>query len=58
MPKAARISDFVPASTDAPTTTNLPEKPDHALVSIALFSALGLLASLVAIIFGVPGEWY
>jgi hypothetical protein len=27
-------------------------------VSIALFSAIGLLVSLVAILLGAPGVWY
>ena len=27
-------------------------------VSVALFSGIGLLISLIAILFGVPGAWY
>jgi hypothetical protein len=34
-------------------------RPRHdVFVSIALFSAIGLLVSLVAILFGQPGAWY
>ncbi|WP_291571555.1 hypothetical protein [Bradyrhizobium sp.] len=53
MPKAARIS----AQILAPTASS--EKSDgHPLVAIALFSGIGLLASLIAILAGVPGVWY
>jgi hypothetical protein len=53
MPKAARISAQVPASTASS------EKSDsHPLVLIALFSGIGLLLSLVAILVGVSGVWY
>jgi hypothetical protein len=53
MPKAARISVPVPASTASSEKSG-----SGALVSIALFSAIGLLVSLVAILLGVPGVWY
>jgi hypothetical protein len=53
MPKAARISAPVPASTATPEKSG-----SSAFVSIALFSAIGLLVSLVAILLGVPGAWY
>jgi hypothetical protein len=53
MPKVARISAQVPASTVAT------EKSDsHPLVSIAIFSGIGLLVSLIAVLMGVPGVWY
>jgi hypothetical protein len=53
MPKAVRISATIPASGVSA------EKSDsHPLVSIALFSGIGLLVSLVAIIMGVQGAWY
>ena len=53
MPKAARISTPVPASAA------VSEKSDgHPLVTIALFSGIGLLVSLVAILMGVSGEWF
>jgi hypothetical protein len=44
-----------PISSD----TSPSKKPRHdVFVSVALFSAIGLLASLVAILFGQPGAWY
>jgi hypothetical protein len=49
MSKAARIAAPLGAST-AP--------PGDALVSIALFSGIGLLVSLIAVIWGVQGVWY
>jgi hypothetical protein len=52
MPKAVRVSTQIPASTASS------EKSDgHPLVSIALFSGIGLLVSLIAVIFGVSGVW-
>jgi len=53
MPKAARTVVQVPASTASsePSDTG-------ALVTVALFSAVGLLVSLVAILLGVPIAWY
>jgi hypothetical protein len=53
MPKAARISAQVP------TLTASSEKSEsHPLVSIALFSGIGLLLSLIAILLGASGVWY
>jgi hypothetical protein len=53
MPKAARIATPVPASTASS------EKSDsHPFVSIALFSGIGLLVSIVAVLLGVSGVWY
>jgi hypothetical protein len=53
MPKAARISASVSASTASS------EKSDsHPLVTVALVSGTGLLASLVALLLGVPLAWY
>jgi hypothetical protein len=53
MPKAARISVPVPASAASS------EKSESSVfASIALFSAIGLLVSLVAILMGVPAVWY
>jgi len=53
MPKAARIS--APIST--PTASSA--KSNHSpLVSIALFSGIGLLVSLLAVLMGVSGAWY
>ncbi len=56
MPKAiaARIS-----ATAVATTTASPQQTEgHPLVPIALFSGIGLLVSLVAILMGVQGAWY
>jgi hypothetical protein len=51
MPKAARIS--------APISESASEKSEsHPLVAIALFCGIGLLASLISIIMGVPDAWY
>jgi hypothetical protein len=47
MPKAVRVSPPVTAS----------KKPDHPLVTIALFCGIGLLVSLVAMMAGVQGAW-
>ena len=53
MSKVARV--FVPIS--APTGSS--DRSDNGpLVTIALFSGIGLLASLIAILTGVPGIWY
>jgi hypothetical protein len=52
MPKAARISP------SAPVTSQSARHSDSAqLVSIALFSGIGLLISLVAVLVGVQGVW-
>jgi hypothetical protein len=52
MPKADRISTSVPVSSAS-------ENSDSAqLISIALFSGIGLLISLVAVILGVQGVWF
>jgi hypothetical protein len=53
MPKAARISQSILVSTASPKNLD-----DHPLVSIALFSGIGLLVSLIAMLSGVPGAWY
>jgi hypothetical protein len=52
MPKATRIAAWIPASSI------LPKPDDHPLVSVALFSGIGLLVSLVAVLMGVQGAWY
>lgn len=52
MPKAVRISAPVPASA-----ASSEKSESSTFVSIALFSAIGLLVSLVAILLGVPGVW-
>jgi hypothetical protein len=53
MPTAVRVSAAIPASTKASSKSD-----NHQLVSIALFSGIGLFVSLVAVIFGVQGVWY
>jgi hypothetical protein len=53
MPKGARISAQIPASTISSEKSG-----SHPLVSIALFSGIGLLVSLIAVIMGVQGVWY
>jgi hypothetical protein len=52
MPKAARISSTVSASSAS-------ENSDHAqFISVALFSTIGLLISLVAVIMGAQPAWF
>jgi hypothetical protein len=52
MPKAARIAKPI-------VTSSASETSDSAqFVSIALFSGVGLLISLVAVILGVQGAWF
>ena len=51
MPKAAQIQSSIRLSTS--------ENSDRAqFISVALFSGVGLLFSLVAVIKGVQGVWY
>ena len=52
MSKATRIAASIPVSF----TTS--KSGDHPLASIALFSGIGLLVSLVAALMGVQGAWY
>jgi hypothetical protein len=52
MTKAARIVATIPAARVSR------EKSDNTFVSIALFSGIGVLVSLVAILMGVQGAWY
>jgi hypothetical protein len=52
MPKAARIAKPI-------VTSSTSENSDSGqFVSIALFSGIGLLISLVAVILGVQGAWF
>ena len=53
MPKAARIAVQIPASS-----ASAEKSESHPLVSIAIFSGIGLLISLIAILTGVQGAWY
>jgi len=55
MPKAAAARVYASVAT----TTASPQRSEgHPLVPIALFSGIGLLVSLVAILMGVQGAWY
>jgi hypothetical protein len=54
MPKATRVSVSIPAAQ----TSSSAASETHPLVSIALFSGIGLLVSLVAILMGVQGAWW
>jgi hypothetical protein len=52
MPKAVRLSPLI--STPAASS----EKSNNSqLISIALFSGIGLLVSLLAVLMGVSGAW-
>jgi hypothetical protein len=53
MPKAVRVSTSIPASK-----VSSKESDHHQLISIALFSGIGLLVSLVAVLLGVQGMWF
>ena len=53
MPTAIRVSTPISASTDASKKSD-----SNQFVSIALFCGLGLLISLVAVLFGVQGAWF
>jgi hypothetical protein len=55
MPKAARISKI----SKPIASSSASENSDSAqFVAVALFSGIGLLISLVAVIWGVQGAWY
>jgi hypothetical protein len=53
MPKAARI--FVPISA---STGSFDRSDNSPLVTIALFSSIGLLASVIAVLMGAQAVWY
>ena len=53
MQRIARIS------TPVPVITASSEKSDNSpFISVALFSGIGLVVCLVAMIAGVQGQWY
>jgi hypothetical protein len=52
MPKAARIS---PSASRTSSSTN---SDSAQFISVALFSGIGLLISLVAVLAGVNGYWF
>jgi hypothetical protein len=53
MSKAVRVSTSIPASKSSSR-----ESDNHQIISIALFSGIGLLVSLVAVLLGVQGMWF
>jgi hypothetical protein len=53
MPTAIRVSTPISASTDSAKKSD-----SNQFVSIALFSALGLLISLAAVLLGFDGAWF
>jgi hypothetical protein len=57
MPKAARLPTSVPAASESESSES--ENPASSqLVTVALFSGIGLLISLVAVICGIQGAWF
>ncbi|WP_089025350.1 hypothetical protein [Bradyrhizobium mercantei] len=53
MPKAAaRISTSIPVSSESESSDTTQ------FVTVALFSGIGLLISLVAVILGIQGVWF
>jgi hypothetical protein len=57
MPKAVRLASAMPGTyiTTRPISTDF----DYSqLTPIALFSGIGLLVSLIAILSGVQGAWF
>jgi hypothetical protein len=54
MPKAARVAASIPDSAASASARS----ESGQLIAVALFSGIGLLISLVALIVGVPGAWY
>jgi hypothetical protein len=53
MPTAVRVPTSIPASKISSRQSD-----NHQLISIALFSGIGLLVSLVAVLLGVQGMWF
>jgi hypothetical protein len=52
MPKVARIPSSIPVSSAS-------ENSDTSqFITVALFSGIGLLISLVAVILGIQGVWF
>jgi hypothetical protein len=58
MQEGARISLQIPASTASSKKSDIASSDTGSLVAIAIFSGIGLLVSLVAMVTGVPGAWY
>jgi hypothetical protein len=57
MSKVVRLTAAVPA-TDAASRDASQASRHNELVSVAIFSGLGLLISLIAVICGVQGAWF
>lgn len=59
MSKAARIFSSISASNVSSESSRLVSRQDdrHELISVALFSGIGLLVSLVVVLLGVQGVW-
>ena len=57
MPTAVRFSASIPAAISSGKAA-IARRSRAQFVSIALFSALGLLASIIAVLLGVQGAWY
>jgi hypothetical protein len=60
MSKAARIfSSFSSPRIHTERSAVTEKRSDsHQLVAVALFSGIGLLVSLIAVIFGMQGMWF
>ena len=58
MPKVLHLPQSIstPSISSDKTVARNPER--DAFVSVALFSGIGLLISLIAVLCGVPGAWY
>ncbi|MDH2381913.1 hypothetical protein [Bradyrhizobium sp. CER78] len=55
MPKAVRIATPIKVSS---ASDNSDSSDSAQLVTVALFSGIGLLISLVAVICGIQGVWF
>ena len=60
MPKAARILPSISEPRIYTEKSAIPAKRSdtHELVAVAIFSGIGLLVSLLAVIFGMQGMWF
>jgi hypothetical protein len=60
MPKAARIIPSISEPRIYTEKSAIPAKKSdtHELVAVAIFSGIGLLVSLLAVIFGMQGMWF
>ena len=62
MPKVVRFPQSISppsvSSEEVQAQRSAKRSEYDAFVSVALFSGIGLLISLIAILFGVPGAWY